>query len=215
MPLPPGPSDGEIVAAVLAGQTEQFSVLVQRYERALLQVALSRLGRRDWAEDAVQEAFLWAFRSLHTYDSQFSFRTWLWTILLNQCRRQYARHARAAERTPAGDPAASGIAETDHPTEPTPGPAAALLMKERREELERRLAQLPEMQADALRLRFFAGLKFPEIAAAMGCSLNSAKMRVKTGLLKLAAGLRGDASASDPADSIVDFPATGLPGSGK
>jgi len=211
MSLPPPPTDGEIVAAVLDGQTEQFSGLVERYERALLQVAVSRLGRRDWAEDAVQEAFLWAFRSLHTYDSQFSFRTWLWTILLNQCRRQYAKHARAAELAASGEEAGAWN-ESEHPAESSPGPAAALLAKERREELELRLAQLPEVQADALRLRFFAGLKFHEIAAAMACSLNSAKMRVKGGLLKLAAGLRGESTATDSSNEMMDFPATGHPG---
>ena len=47
------------------------------------------------------------------------------------------------------------------------------------------LFRSPEAQADALRLRFFGGLTFPEIAAAMGCSEAGAKHRVKTGLVKL------------------------------
>ena len=46
------------------------------------------------AEDVVQETFLCAFRWLASYNSQYSFRTWLWTILLNQCRRHYKRGAR-------------------------------------------------------------------------------------------------------------------------
>ena len=48
------------------------------------------------------------------------------------------------------------------------------------------MRRLSEPQADALRLRFFAGLTFPEIAAAMDCSLSTAKNRVKWGLMKLA-----------------------------
>jgi RNA polymerase sigma-70 factor (ECF subfamily) len=48
------------------------------------------------------------------------------------------------------------------------------------------LAKLPEAQADALRLRFFGGLSFPEMATALGCSESGAKNRVKTGLLTLA-----------------------------
>ena len=51
------------------------------------------------------------------------------------------------------------------------------------------------MQADALRLRFFGGLTFPEIAAAMGCSEPGAKNRVKSGLLKLAEWLRPEHQA--------------------
>jgi RNA polymerase sigma-70 factor (ECF subfamily) len=52
------------------------------------------------------------------------------------------------------------------------------------------LDQLPENQADALRLRFFGGLKFQEIAAAQGVSLTSAKTRVRQGLLTLSQQLR-------------------------
>jgi DNA-directed RNA polymerase specialized sigma24 family protein len=44
---------------------------------------------------------------------------------------------------------------------------------------------LPEMHADAVRLRFFGGLQFDAIAQAMGCSLRTAKYRVKEGLLRL------------------------------
>jgi RNA polymerase sigma-70 factor (ECF subfamily) len=47
------------------------------------------------------------------------------------------------------------------------------------------LSRLPEVQADALRLRFFGGLTFPEIAAAMQCSEPGVKHRVKAGLMTL------------------------------
>ena len=88
------PSDGTLVAAVLAGARERFGEIVARYRGALTRVAISRIGRRDWAEEVVQETFLCAFKSLHTYDSKYSFRTWLWTILLNQCRRHGQKQRR-------------------------------------------------------------------------------------------------------------------------
>ena len=65
-------------------------------------------------------------------------------------------------------------------------PSARMATQERSELLDALLAKLPETQADALRLRFFGGLKFQEIAEAMGCSLSSAKNRVRWGLTKLA-----------------------------
>jgi RNA polymerase sigma-70 factor (ECF subfamily) len=64
------------------------------------------------------------------------------------------------------------------------------LARETSEQVQGLLARLPEAQADALRLRFFGGLTFPEIAAAMGISEPGAKHRVKTGLVKLAEWLR-------------------------
>lgn len=186
------PSDGELVAEILAGQVDRFGALVGRYEGALRRVAVSRLGRHDWAEEVVQETFLALFRGLSTYDSRFSFRTWLWTILLNQCRRRQGYEGREprvwswSEQTPANDSSISPIEESHCPQ---PEPIAALLANERAEQLQRLLETLPESQADALRLRFFGELKFQEIAEALGCSLLTAKNRVKAGLLKLAAVL--------------------------
>ena len=90
------PSDGTLIAAVLAGDQERFGELVRRYERPLRCVARSRLGREDWAEDVVQETFLAALRWLESYDSRYSFRTWLWTILLNQCHRCWKKNSRGA-----------------------------------------------------------------------------------------------------------------------
>jgi RNA polymerase sigma-70 factor (ECF subfamily) len=138
----------------------------------------------------VQETFLAVFAARDTFNPAFSFRTWLWTILLNLCRRQLKRNSnRRNERshslpdgTPAFDPQLL-IYET--------GLSRALLA-ERRESLLARLSELPDAEADALRLRFFGGLKFEEIAETMGSSVSGAKRRVKNGLLRLAATLRDE-----------------------
>lgn len=181
-------SDGELVAQVLAGRRERFAVLVERYEPGLLRAAQSRLGRWDWAEEAVQESLLAAFKSLHTYDSKYSFRTWLWTILLNQCTRQHERRCRRPLRPlPPG-------AEEVRTTEARDEPPAAAIAQERTAQLHRLLARLPDPQADAVRLRFFGGLKFREIADAMGCSLSTAKCRVRWGLTKLSEQVESEGS---------------------
>jgi RNA polymerase sigma-70 factor (ECF subfamily) len=174
-----------LIARVLEGEQESFAALVMRYEGALLKLAKNRLGRRDWAEDAVQEAFLCAYRWLGTYDSRYSFRTWLWTILLNQCNRQYHRRSRQPQVGILGTvkPAPEALLSQES------SPPESLLAKERAEQLGEQLATLPDEQADALRLRFFGGLKFAEIAQVQGCSLTSAKNRVRWGLTKLAARL--------------------------
>jgi RNA polymerase sigma-70 factor (ECF subfamily) len=121
---------------------------------------------------------LCAHRWLATYDSRFSFRTWLWTILLNQCARHGKREARQTA-PPSGEAVISELTANASPLD-------ALLARETSDRLQELLARLPEAQADALRLRFFGGLTFPEIAAAMNCSEAGAKNRVKSGLLKLA-----------------------------
>src|SRR6185369_5406289 len=86
--------DGVLIAAALEGDEQAFALLVTRYQAALHKAAISRLGRRELAEEALQETFLCAHRWLATYDSQYSFRTWLWTILLNQCSRKAKSESR-------------------------------------------------------------------------------------------------------------------------
>jgi RNA polymerase sigma-70 factor (ECF subfamily) len=182
-------SDQALMACAQAGDTARFAEIVRRYQPALLRVASSRLGRRDWAEDAVQETFLAAFKSRHTYRNEFGFRTWLWTILLNQCRRMAAARSRqptvsywadgpAGAEAPALDRASVSRSEEL--------PLEKLLVEERSALLEASLARLPSVQADALRLRFFGGLKFEEIAGTMQCSLSTAKNRVRWGLERMA-----------------------------
>ena len=172
--------DGMLIAAVLAGEREDFAHLVRRYQGPLLRAAASRLGQRPLAEDVVQETFLCALKSLHTYDSRYSFRTWLWTILLNQCSRQGKREARH------GAGAVPNQKGTMSPICPDRSPLEQALAREDSGQVHDLLARLPEVQADALRLRFFGGLSFPEIAAAMHCSESGAKNRVKLGLLAMA-----------------------------
>ena len=188
--------DNALMRLVKAGKTDQFAELVRRYQPALLRVARSRLGRADWAEEAVQEAFLSAFKSARTFDERFGFRTWLWTILLNQCTRV----AKRERRQPPGN---LPVAAEKEPQSPAPSPLDQLLARESSERLHALLSRLPEAQADALRLRFFGGLTFPEIAAAMRISEPGAKHRVKAGLFKLAEWLGsnvmfGERGASAP-----------------
>jgi RNA polymerase sigma-70 factor (ECF subfamily) len=185
------------MARVQRGETECFAEIVRRYQGALLRVAASRLGRTDWAEDVVQETFLAAFRSCASYDARFSFRTWLWTILLNQCHGHYQRRMRSVRLEPLTEechPSAASVA--DNPGDSSP--LARLLAKERTARLEDLLEQLPLNQADALRLRFFGSLKFQEIADTMRCSLNTAKNRVRHGLVRMGELLEAAAAKQQP-----------------
>jgi RNA polymerase sigma-70 factor (ECF subfamily) len=182
--------DVEIMRRVQAGESRLFDELASRYRPTLVRVARSKLGDAEWAEDAVQETLLAAFSARDSFDPRFAFRTWLWTILLNVCRRQWQRRARRlSERRFSWDgesPAAPKLVTRETGL-------AVLLLTERRDQVHRMLARIPEPQADALRLRFLAELPFAEIALAMDSSLSAAKQRVKQGLIALAALLRDEA----------------------
>ncbi len=178
-------TDEDLMRQVQAGDLSVFEELVRRYRRPLLRVACSKLRDRALAEDVVQEALLAAFAARRTFDPQYSFRTWLWTIALRLCHKQWKRAA-----SPRASAVVCNPAQTETATSAAIGALDGLLLSERSELLQRALAELPEVQADALRLRFFGSLPYDEIAAAMDSSVSGAKQRVKHGLERLAERLQ-------------------------
>ncbi len=198
-------SDAALMARVNAGDSECFAELVRRYQAPLRRVARSRLGRAEWAEDVVQETFLAAFKSSASFDPRYSFRTWLWTILLHQCHGHFQRRQRSVPVQPLSHECRESVAQDDSLDG---APLARLLARERSAQLEALLGQLTLAQADALRLRFFGGLKFQEIADAMQCSLNTAKNRVRAGLTRMAELI--DAAAEASSNGISDEESAGL-----
>ena len=175
---------------VQAGEHSVFAELVDRFRPRLLRFANSKLGDRALAEDVVQETFLAVFVSRGTYNPAFAFSTWIWTILLNLCSKA-ARSPRES-RWRRMESVGGGVL-ANHPA---PVPSAETQEEEDREELQRWLRELPDAEADALRLRFFGGLSFDEIAAAMESSVSGAKVRVRRGLERLSALVR-------PADELA------------
>lgn len=183
--------DTQIMKRVQEGQLELFDLLVDRYWQPLVRVATSKLGDTAWAEDVVQETFLAVFVSRHTYKPQYPFRTWLWTILLNLCRRQLKRRANRPREYPKSTLETGMQLRFPEPATQENG-LNPLLLTERTEQINNLLLTLPEVQADAIRLRFLGELKYDEIARTMNCSLGGAKLRVRNGLLALARTIRDE-----------------------
>ncbi|MCA9041875.1 MAG: RNA polymerase sigma factor [Planctomycetaceae bacterium] len=177
-------SDVDLMDQLCAGQKNRLEILMRRYYQPLLRVAWSKLLHRQSAEDVVQETFVAVYGARESYNRNFSFRTWIWTILLNLCRRELKRqHRRSVVQNIDPDILHSvppaGIINPENGL-------SLLLQKERRQQVVHALNQLPEPQADAIRLRFYGELAYDEISLTINCSLSGAKRRVKTGLVKLA-----------------------------
>src|SRR5271155_5752064 len=76
----------QIIASILAGDTQKFHELIRPHERSVYAMALSLLHNEADAEDAAQEAFLKAFRNLAKFRGDAKFSTWLLSITLNEAR---------------------------------------------------------------------------------------------------------------------------------
>src|SRR5580700_2440917 len=83
--------EAQMIAKILAGDSQLFHELIRPYERRIFAMALSFLRNEADAEDAAQEAFLKAFRNLASFRGDAKFGTWLTTITLNEARSRIRR----------------------------------------------------------------------------------------------------------------------------
>src|SRR6478609_5399371 len=87
-------SDRAIIQTVLAGDVEAFAQIVDRHYPRCARIAVRIVGNHEDAEEAVQDAFLRAFKALDDYEDRERFSAWLTRILVNQCRTVLARSKR-------------------------------------------------------------------------------------------------------------------------
>lgn len=163
---PVSEADAVLVGRTLAGDLAAFASLMSRYRESLGRYAYHMLGSREDAEEAVQDSFVRAYRSLADCRQPERFAAWLFTILVNRCRtsqRRLFRRRRFSEDL--RDDVAAG------------GDAAASL--EWREEIARALAVLRPHYREAFLLRYVEGLDYAEMARLTGAREPTLRMRVK------------------------------------
>ncbi len=146
-----------------------------------LRTAYVVAGNAADAEEAVQDAFVKAYRALWRFRPGAPFKPWLLRIVANEARNR---------RRSAGRRAALALRATQEPSgEAAPSPEAALLGAEQRAELIEALNRLPENDREALACRYFLDLSEAETAAALGVRPGTVKSRVSRALERLRAEL--------------------------
>jgi len=162
-----GSSDAVIVDRVLRGDVDAYAILVERYRSRYARYAFHMLGNREDAEEALQDAFTRAYRSLSRCEDPERFGAWLFRILVNRCRTMGARRGRRA-RTFVADEAAILDAAEDHPADRTAW----------REEIDRALQQIRPEQREAFLLKYVEELGYDEMSRLTGVGVSALKMRV-------------------------------------
>ena len=167
-------TDTALVQRILDGDVEAYAQLVDRHHDRCARVALRILGNREDAEEAMQDAFLRAFRSLGEYEDRERFAAWLTRILVNQCRTMLARTCRTESLFVDADPCFIDVASTaGWPADPA---WCAL---------DGALQQLPADQREAIVLRYTDDLTYEEMARITGARESALKMRVKRAFARL------------------------------
>ncbi len=160
-------TDAEIVARVLNGDVDAYAVLVARYRDRYARYALHMLGNREDAEEALQDAFTRAYRSLARCEDPERFGAWLFRILVNRCRTLGARRGRRS-RTFVADESALLEASQEHPAD----------RRAWREEISRALGRLRVEQREAFLMKYVEDLGYDEMSRITGVGVSALKMRV-------------------------------------
>ncbi len=203
-PAAPGStrSDHELVAAHLAGDQDAFAEMIARHQDRLWRVALRMMRDPNDAADALQDAYLSAFRRVGTFRGDARVTTWLHRVVVNACLDRLRRQqVRAREQPLPDDPDRAAALGTTAPADP-------LEVEESRVDVETALAQLNVDQRAALILVDMEGYAVEEAAEILGCAPGTVKSRCARGRARLLPLLAHLSSSGDNAVHDRD-PATG------
>ena len=160
-------NDRKIVERVLKGDIEAFNLLVRQWEKPIYNFIVRMIGDREEAMDLCQDAFMKAYRELHTLKDLDRFSSWLYRIAHNTC---FSKLRKDHGKT---------FVELEPETRASRTPIESRLA------VEKALQYLPEDQREVVVLKVFQSLKFEEIAAIQGAPVSTVKSRLYMGFEKL------------------------------
>ena len=181
-------ADEDLMDRVRDGDPTAFSVIYDRHSSPAFSLAYRMVGRRNLAEDVVQEAFLSLWRAGGRYDAtRGSVRTWVLGIVHNRAI-DALRRATVHDSRRASD---EGIEERFEAPERTDAEAAR---RSEAGEVRAALGVLPPDQLKVIELAYFGGFTHAEIADMLETPLGTVKGRMRLGLEKLR-GVLGEGAA--------------------
>lgn len=196
----------QLIAALKHRDEGAFRALVERYQGALLRLALSYVRTPALAEEVVQDTWLGVLQGIDAFESRSSFKTWLFRILVNRARTRGVRESRTVafsdlpEAAAGNEPAVvadrflgAGDDLAGHwgaPVQSWGGsPEQRLLARETMEQIAQAVAALPAAQREVLTLRDIEGWSAEETCNVLGVTdtnqrvlLHRARSRVRAAL---------------------------------
>ena len=162
--------DAALAARVASGDTAAFERLMRLHNRRLYRLARATLGNEADAEEALQDAYLNAFRAIGRFRGESSLATWLSRVVLHECLERVRRQGRRSSIVQLVSSDADERVEHEFMSQPSPGatPHDHAERSEIRALLERRLDQLPEAFRTVFVLRGVEEMDVSEVAGCLG-----------------------------------------------
>lgn len=174
--------DQHLIDQCLAGRTEAFGELVERYQDRLYGTLVHILGSAHDARDVAQDAFVLAFQRLESFRRESAFYSWLFRIAYNAAVSHHRRRRRTTtsldtRRNTTGDEPTDERADAN--------PSQPIESQERQAQVRQALAELAEDYRTAILLRERDDLTYEEIAQIMDCPVGTVRSRIHRARMEL------------------------------
>lgn len=159
-------NDTQLIGRILDGDTSGYGVLVERYKDLAYTIAYRILGRREDAEEVVQDAFVKAFQNLSSFRQKAKFTTWLYRIIYNTAisrHRQKKPGWQSIEEMTVPDHVLEFVAEEE---------------EDRHKILENAMQQLPEEDRVILTLYYVDESSVEDLHSILGISKANVKIKL-------------------------------------
>lgn len=167
-------NDQLLVDRARLGDRHAFDLLVLKYQSRLLSLVNRLVSNQSDALDVLQDTFVKAYRSLHTFRGESAFYTWLYRIAVNTAKNHLASKLKESKDVSVDDEATGELSVLQDFSAPDEEAGA--------EELQRAILhaieQLPDDLKQALTLRELEGMSYDEIALAMNCPIGTVRSRI-------------------------------------
>ncbi|WP_346725813.1 RNA polymerase sigma factor [Alteribacter keqinensis] len=177
------PTDEELIKEIKDGSQAAMEVLVKKHYKTVFAYIYRKIGDHHLAYDLTQDVFVKMMKALDQYKNDGKFTHWLSRIAVNHCRdyfrsRPYKQQNRENELNPLIPDHKQNVWDM-------------LSKKEDSEKVKTAIKELPEMQREAIILKYYHEMKINEIATITDSKEATVKSRLKQGVGKLKALLQG------------------------
>lgn len=160
-------NEAQLIHRIQQGDTESFRFLYRLHALSAWQMAMSVCKEKNLAEEAVQQSFINAFKYIHSFRNESSFKTWLLRIVLNECVRAQKLETkfRWQDLNEDQDDEPLYLSATDH-----------LSQKELKEQVALTIQKLNEKESTVLNLFYIEELSIKETASVLGYTESNVKV---------------------------------------
>ena len=159
------------IAAIISGDTQEFSILVDQYKDLVFTVAIRTLKNREEAEEVAQDTFIKVFKSLKNFKGDSKLSSWIYRIAYNTCLDRVKKHKKELKNTLIEEVRSEAVMEMGNALD-------ELVMEERVETIKRCMQLLSPVDAALLTLFYFEEKDLKETAKVLDLSANTAKVKL-------------------------------------